>query len=155
VLVSRQSSSGTYEFFREHVLENEDFRQSSHELNGSKDVVALVGVTPGAIGFGGMGYATPAVKMLRVFAKDGQPSYGPTSENAISQRYPLARSLFLYTLGAPQGPARAYIDWVQSDAGQRIVETCGYVPVPPSRRRDPDPARTGRAGAARTDGPRQ
>ena len=71
VRVSRQSSSGTYEFFREHVLKNKDFRNGSRDMNGSKEVVELVGSTPTAIGYSGMGYATPAVKMLKVAKKNG------------------------------------------------------------------------------------
>src|SRR5262245_38966420 len=62
VRVSRQSSSGTYEFFREHALKNKDFRLGSRDLSGSKEVVELVGSTKTAIGYSGMGYATPAVK---------------------------------------------------------------------------------------------
>ena len=64
--VSRQSSSGTYEFLREHVLKNKDFKNGSRDMNGSKEVVELVASTPTAIGYSGMGYATPAVKMLKV-----------------------------------------------------------------------------------------
>ncbi len=67
--MSRQSSSGTYEFFREHVLGNSDFRLGSRDLNGSKEVVELVASTPTAIGYSGMGYATPAVKKLKLAAQ--------------------------------------------------------------------------------------
>jgi len=134
VLVGRQSSSGTYAFFREHVLENGDFRRTSHELNGTREVVALVAVTPAAIGFGGMGYATSEVKALRVSADEAQPACAPTIENALARRYPLARPLALYTLGEPQGSVKDYVDWVRSDAGQGIVEACGYVALPPESR---------------------
>jgi phosphate transport system substrate-binding protein len=130
VLVSRQSNSGTYEFFREHVLANKDFRLGSRELNGSKDIVALVGVTRAAIGFGGMGYATPEVKTLKVSPWSGAPAIAPTVESASSHSYPLARPLLLYTLGEPQGAVRDYIDWILSDAGQRVVEASGYAPAP-------------------------
>jgi phosphate transport system substrate-binding protein len=129
VLVSRQSSSGTYEFFREHVLGNHDFRRATHELDASKEVVALVSVTPAAIGFVGMGHVTSDVKALRVVGRDGRAS-APTSENALNHKYPLARPLFLYTLGEPKGPVKEYVDWVRSEAGQRIVASCGYVPLP-------------------------
>jgi phosphate transport system substrate-binding protein len=134
VLVGRQSSSGTYAFFREHVLENGDFRRTSHELNGTREVVALVAVTPPAIGFGGMGYATSEVKALRVSADGAAQTYAPTSANALARKYPLARPLALYTLGEPQGPVKDYVDWVRSDVGQAIVEACGYVSLPPDRR---------------------
>jgi phosphate transport system substrate-binding protein len=137
VRVSRQSSSGTYEFFREHALGNRDFRMGSRDLNGSKEVVELVGGTPTAIGYSGMGYATPAVKMLKVTSQPGSPAVAPTVAAVHDKTYPLARSLHLYTLGEPQGAVKQYIDWILSDAGQKVVEDSGYVPVPPDQRAKP------------------
>lgn len=137
VRVSRQSSSGTYEFFREHALGNRDFRLGSRDLNGSKEVVELVGGTPTAIGYSGMGYATPAVKMLKVASKPGAPAVAPTVAAVHDKSYPLARSLHLYTLGEPEGAVKRYIDWILSDAGQKVVEESGYVPVAPDQRRAP------------------
>lgn len=130
VRVSRQSSSGTYEFFREHALSNQDFRLGSRDLNGSKEVVELVGSTPTAIGYSGMGYATDAVKMLKVTKAKGEPAVSPTVATVHDGSYPLARSLHLYTLGEPQGAVKGYIDWILSAAGQKVVEDSGYVPVP-------------------------
>jgi len=132
VRVSRQSSSGTYEFFRERVLSKRDFKLGSRDLNGSKEVVELVSTTPCAIGYSGMGYATPRVKILKVARKAGEPAYPPTIEAAWNQTYPIARSLHMYTLGAPGGPVKAYLEWVLSADGQRILEESGYVPVPPA-----------------------
>ena len=129
VRVSRQSSSGTYEFFREHALGNRDFRLGSRDLNGSKEVVELVGTTPTAIGYSGMGYATASVKMVPVAPKAGAPAVAPTIAAVHDKSYPLARSLHLYTLGEPEGAVKAYIDWILSPAGQRVVEDAGYVPV--------------------------
>jgi len=137
VRVSRQSSSGTYEFFREHALGNKDYKLGSRDLNGSKEVVELVGSTPTAIGYSGMGYATPAVKMLKVASKPGAPAVAPTVAGVHDGTYPLARSLHLYTLGEPQGAVKKYIDWILSDPGQKVVEDSGYVPVPPSARKAP------------------
>jgi len=137
VRVSRQSSSGTYEFFREHALGNRDFRMGSRDLNGSKEVVELVGGTLTAIGYSGMGYATPAVKTVRVTSKPGSPAVAPTVAAVHDKTYPLARSLHLYTLGEPQGAVKQYIDWILSDAGQKVVEDSGYVPVPPDQRAKP------------------
>lgn len=135
VRVSRQSSSGTYEFLREHVLQNKDFKNGSRDMNGSKEVVELVSTTPTAIGYSGMGYATPAVKMLKVAAKKGDPAYPPSVENTLSKAYPIARSLQVYTLGEPQGAVKEYIDWTLSEAGQKIVESSGYVPIPADARK--------------------
>ncbi len=129
VRVSRQSSSGTYEFFREHVLGKKDFMLGSRDMNGSKEVVELVGNTKTAIGYSGMGYVTPEVKMLRVTRKAGEPAVAPTVASTLDKSYPLARSLLIYTLGEPQGEVKRYIEWILSPAGQRIVEESGYVPV--------------------------
>jgi phosphate transport system substrate-binding protein len=137
VRVSRQSSSGTYEFFREHALGNKDFRMGSRDLNGSKEVVELVGSTLTAIGYSGMGYATSAVKTLKVTSKPGSPAIAPTVAAVHDKTYPLARSLHVYTLGEPQGAVKQYIDWILSDAGQKVVEDSGYVPVPPDQRAKP------------------
>jgi phosphate transport system substrate-binding protein len=129
VLVSRQSSSGTYEFFREHVLAKKDFRLGSRDMNGSKEVVELVGNTKTAIGYSGMGYATPAVRMLRLARKPGEGAIAPTVENTLAKTYPLARSLQVYTLGQPQGELKRYVDWMMSEAGQKILQEAGYVPI--------------------------
>jgi phosphate transport system substrate-binding protein len=130
VRVSRQSNSGTYEFLREHVLKNKDFKLGSRDMNGSKEVVELVSSTPTAIGYSGMGYATPAVKMLKVKKTASDPAYEPNVANTLAKTYPIARTLQVYTLGEPQGAVKTYIDWMLSDAGQKVVEASGYVPLP-------------------------
>jgi phosphate transport system substrate-binding protein len=134
VRVSRQSSSGTYEFFREHALGNRDFRLGSRDLNGSKEVVELVGSTLTAIGYSGMGYATDAVKMLKVAPAPGAPAVAPTVAGVHDKTYPMARSLHVYTLGEPQGALKRYVEWILSEAGQKVVEDSGYVSIPPDRR---------------------
>ena len=81
-----------------------------------------------------MGYATPAVKMLKLAPKAGAPSVAPTVANTLDKSYPLARSLQVYTLGEPQGEVKRYIEWMLSPAGQRILEENGYVPLPAAQR---------------------
>jgi phosphate transport system substrate-binding protein len=137
VRVSRQSSSGTYEFLREHVLHNKDYKLGSRDMNGSKEVVELVSSTPTAIGYSGMGYATPAVKMLKVKKAAGDPAYEPSVANTLAKTYPIARSLQVYTLGEPQGAVEKYIDWMMSDTGQKVVEATGYVPLSAEARTKP------------------
>lgn len=131
IRVSRQSSSGTYDFFREIALGKRDFKLGTLELNGSKEVVDLVAHTPCAIGYSGMGYATPGVKMLRVARTAEGPFVAPTAEATLSRAYPIARPLFLYTLGQPEGDTRDFIEWILSPAGQAIVARVGYVPLRP------------------------
>lgn len=129
VRVNRQSSSGTYEFFRDHVLAKQDFQLGSLDMNGSKEVVELIASTPGAIGYSGMAFATADVKMLRVRSAEGREAYAPTVSNVLSRHYPISRSLLIYTLGEPRPTVRKYIDWLRSAAGQQIVTDVGYVPI--------------------------
>jgi len=129
VRISRQSSSGTYEFFREVVLNRYDFKIGSRDMNGSKEVVELVGSAKTAIGYSGMGYANAGVKILRIASRKGEPGVEPSVENTFRKIYPIARSLHLYTLGEPAGAVKDYIDWILSPVGQQIVQDSGFVPV--------------------------
>ncbi|MDZ7290010.1 MAG: phosphate ABC transporter substrate-binding protein [candidate division KSB1 bacterium] len=133
IRISRQNNSGTYEYFREALLaKTRDFKLGSVDMNGSKDVVELVGRTPCAIGYSGMGYATNEVKMLRIARMAGEPYYPPTVENTLNHTYPISRPLYMYTLGPPTGHIKAYLDWILSEDGQKIVEETGYVLLPKS-----------------------
>ncbi len=130
IRVSRQSNSGTYVYFREAILgKTGDFKLGSRDLHGSKDVVELVANTPCAIGYSGMGYATDHVKMLKVSKKDGEQAAGPSVENTLNGTYPIARPLYIYSLGEPSGDVKKYLDWILSETGQSIVSKSGYVPV--------------------------
>jgi len=129
-LVSRQNSSGTFFYFREAVLGKErDYRLDAVKMNGSKDVVAHVSNTFGAIGYSGMGYATDGVKMLKVSRKKGEPAIAPTVENAQNGTYPITRPLRIYTAGEPTGMVKQYLDWIHSSQGQKVVLELGYVPL--------------------------
>jgi len=131
IRVSRQNNSGTYHYFREVVVgKKADFKSGSLDMNGSKDVVELVAKTPGAIGYSGLGYATPAVKIVKVSKKKGEPSILPSIASVLDKTYPIARPLFMYTPGEPSENAKKYLDWIISDAGQKVVEKSGYVPLP-------------------------
>lgn len=134
VRVGRQSSGGTFEFLRHRVLDDRDFRLGTLELNGSKEVVEMIANTPTAIGYSGMGYAEPGVKLLRVAERAGAEPVAPTSEATIDGRYPIARSLLVYGLGDPRPEVRDYLAWILSDAGQGWLSVTGFVPVPPERR---------------------
>ncbi len=135
IRVSRQSNSGTYEYFREAVLgKSRDFALGSRDMNGSKDVVDLVAHTPCALGYSGLGYNTPEVKMLRVAKSAGETAYPPAVETTLAHTYPIARSLFMYSLGAPTSAIQKYLDWIRADAGQKVLEEIGYVPLPAAER---------------------
>jgi len=131
ILVSRQSNSGTFAYFREALFgRSRDMRLGTLDLHGSKDVVELVGRTPCAIGYSGLGYRNDRVRMLAISKTPGEPAYPPTLETTIAKTYPIARPLLVYAHGTPSQAVRAYVDWILSDAGQAIVEQSGYVPLP-------------------------
>ncbi|MDE0637604.1 MAG: phosphate ABC transporter substrate-binding protein [Candidatus Poribacteria bacterium] len=130
IRISRQSNSGTYFYFREALLgKDRDFELGSLDLHGSKDVVEVIGRTPCSIGYSGMGYATDHVKMLEVAITSDEPYYAPNLENVIAKTYPIARPLYMYSLGEPTGEAKVYLDWIFSEEGQKIVEELGFVPL--------------------------
>jgi phosphate transport system substrate-binding protein len=131
IRVSRQNNSGSYQYFRETVVgKKSDFKSGSLDMNGSKDVVEQVAKTPGAIGYSGLGYATPEVKILKVSKKKGEPGVLPSIPTVHDKSYPISRPLFMYTPGTPTPAVKRYLDWAMSDAGQKIVEHTGYVPLP-------------------------
>ena len=126
---SRQSNSGTFVYFRNTVLgKSGNFKLGSKDLHGSKDVVHTVGDTPGAIGYSGLAYATDAVKLVPV-SFDGQDPVAPSIQSAVDGSYPIARPLFMYTAGEPEGAVKAYMDWIVSSEGQAIIEEMGYAPI--------------------------
>jgi phosphate transport system substrate-binding protein len=128
--VSRQNNSGTYHYFREAILGNaRDFKLGSIDQSGSKDVVALVSRTPCAIGYSGMGYRTDEVKLLKISAKAGDVPIEPSVSSVVDGSYPIARPLYIYTLGEPEGAIKEYIDWILFEEGQKIVLKMGYVPI--------------------------
>jgi len=130
VVVSRQNNSGTYAYFKETILgEHGKYRQGTLDMHGSKDVVDLVEKTPCAIGYSGLAYATDNVKMVCVSSKAGEACINPSIETASDRSYPIARPLFMYTNGEPEGDIKAYVDWIKSDAGQCILLKKGYAPV--------------------------
>jgi phosphate transport system substrate-binding protein len=131
IRVSRQNNSGTYQYFRESVVgKKHDFKAGSLDMNGSKDVVEQVAKTPGAIGYSGLGYATPEVKILKVSKVKGQPGVVPSVATVHDKTYPISRPLFMYTPGDPSPAAKKYLEWIMTEAGQKIVEHTGYVPLP-------------------------
>lgn len=130
VRVSRQNNSGTYVYFKEAVLGRErDYKMGSRDMHGSKDVVDLVQNTPCAIGYSGLAYATHEVRMPCVKVDDASDCVTPSMETAIDRSYPIARPLFMYTAGQPEGAIKLYLDWILSDEGQCIIQNKGYAPV--------------------------
>ena len=130
ILVSRQNNSGTYAYFRRAVLGGKrDYKLGTRDMHGSKDVVHLVENTRCAIGYSGLAYATDHVKMPCIAIGDGAGCVNPSVATASDGSYPIARPLFMYTNGEPQGAIKGYLDWILSDEGQCIILDKGYAPV--------------------------
>lgn len=130
IRISRQNSSGTYQYFREAVLgEQGQYKLGSIDQSGSKDLVALISRTPCAIGYSGMGYHTPEVKWLKIAKKKGDAGVEPSIASVKAGAYPIARPLLMYTLGEPTAAVKEFLDWVRAAAGQKIVAELGYIPL--------------------------
>ncbi len=134
VRVSRQNNSGTYVYFREATLgKKRDYKLGSLDMHGSKDVVDLVEKTPGAIGYSGLAYATKHLRMVPITLEKGEKAIAPSIATASDRSYPIARPLFMYTAGQPQGAVKTYLDWILSAEGQAILLEKGYAPVNPPK----------------------
>ena len=133
-LFGRNSASGTYGFFKEHVLKNGDYKDEVKEQPGSASVVQGVTVDRYAMGYSGIGYATAGVKVLPLAAKQGDKCHPATPEEAYSGNYPLARFLFVYVNKAPGKPldplVAEFLKLVLSKEGQEVVVKDGYFPLP-------------------------
>ena len=135
-LYGRNSASGTYGFFKEHVMKNGDYKDTVKEQPGSAAVVQGVTVDRYAAGYSGIGYATAGVKAVPLSEKDGGKCVEAMADNAYSGAYPMARFLFVYINKAP-GKAldpltREFTKVIVSREGQEGVIKDGYFPVPAS-----------------------
>ncbi len=131
IRVSRQSNSGTYQYFREAILgKKRDLKLGSMDLNGSRESIDLVEKTPCAIGYSGMGYLSKHVKAVCISkTADGECVF-PTLETAMKKTYPISRELYMYTSGDPSQEVKTYMEWTQSEEAQKITINSGYVPAP-------------------------
>jgi phosphate transport system substrate-binding protein len=128
IAYGRENNSGTYAYFKEHVLTNEDFAPEVLSLPGTAAVINAIGKDPKAIGYGGIAYGK-GIRALRVAKDDKDAGVEPTMANVMSNKYPISRPLFFYTAGKPEGEAKAFLDWVLGPEGQKICEQVGYYPL--------------------------
>ncbi len=128
ILYGRENNSGTYVFFKERVLNNEDYASSTQTLPGTAAVVNAVSHDPNGIGYGGAGYAK-GIKECLVKLTDGDQSYAPTAENVASGKYPITRFLYIYLRQKPSGVLQDYIKWILGAEGQSVVKNAGFFPV--------------------------
>ena len=130
VLYSRENSSGTYEFFKEHVLDGKDFAASTQTMPGTAAVLQAVAKDKNAIGYGGAAYGAGA-KHLAIKKDDSSPAVEPTEETVVKGTYPIWRYLYIYVNPAiDKGEISAYLNWIRSEEGQKVVKDVGYFPLP-------------------------
>lgn len=130
IAYSRESSSGTYEFFRDEVLKGTNFGMEVRLMPATGTLVQSLSQTPAGIGYVGVAYVTPKLKVLAISPDNDTTAYFPTEENAYTKRYPIARPLYYYYDVAKEAKVASFIDFVRSDEGKAIVRQVGYVPPP-------------------------
>ena len=121
LVLTRSPNSGTYLYFKEHVLLNEDYKDDSEILYSTQAVVDQVLENENAIGYGGTAYGDKVVHCIN--------GIEPSIANVIKDVYPIARYLYLYTLDTPKGHIKDFIDWILDMPGQVIVAKVGYIPL--------------------------
>ncbi|MBW8012353.1 MAG: phosphate ABC transporter substrate-binding protein [Chloroflexi bacterium] len=135
VRLSRETNSGTHVYFLENVIrlgEKESERLFSRDtllLPSSEGITSEVSQNPNAIGYDGLGYVTDEVKIIAVAREVGGIYVYPSPESVNSEEYPIARDLYMYTIGEPQGAVKEYLDWILSPEAQAIVTELGFVPI--------------------------
>jgi phosphate transport system substrate-binding protein len=127
---SRENSSGTYEFFKEHILKGQDFVSSAQTMAGTAALLQSVSRDPKGIGYGGAAYGHNA-KVLNIKKTSDSEAIQPTEENVVSGKYPIWR--YLYNYLSPEkdkGEIAAYLNWIRGPEGQKVVKEVGYYPLP-------------------------
>jgi len=131
-VLSRESSSGTYVFFQEMVLNKQDFMQDAKLLPATSTIIQSVSSDKWSIGYVGLGYAIAAadkVNIVAIRADENSPAVMPSQKTIKSGVYPIARPLYLYLNGQPEGTLKDFVDFCLSAEGQKIVSQAGYVAI--------------------------
>lgn len=128
IVYSRETSSGTYEFFKESVMKKKNYTSAALLMPATGAVVQSVSQTKGAIGYIGLAYVEKDVKALKV-SYDGKTFVTPNVENAKNKSYPVTRPLYYYYTGKTTAKIKPFVDYILSSEGQAIVLKEGYVPV--------------------------
>ena len=130
IVYSRETSSGTYEFFKESVLKNKNYMSGSLSMPATGAVIQSVSQTKGAIGYVGLAYLSDRVKPIAVSYDEGKHYVLPTMENGTKRQYPVVRPLYYYYNVSDKAKVSPFIEYVLSPAGQNIIKKGGYIPVP-------------------------
>lgn len=129
VVYSRETSSGTYEFFKESVLLKKNYMPSVLSMPATGAIIQSVSQTKGAIGYVGLAYLNNSVKALKVSYDEGKTYVEPSVATAKNETYPIVRPLLYYYVKADANKVTPFIDYILSDKGQAIVKDKGYIPV--------------------------
>ncbi len=129
VVYSRESSSGTFEFFKDHVMNKKNYASSVLSMPATGAIVQSVSQTKGAIGYVGLAYMDKEVKALKVSYDKGKTYIAPSLATAKDKTYPVVRPLYFYYLTTVEKSVKPFIDYILAAEGQKIVEQVGYVPL--------------------------
>ena len=129
VAYSRESSSGTYEFFKEEVMSKKNYATNILSLPATGAIVQAVGQTKGAIGYIGLAYETKEVKQLAVSYDQGKTFIEPSVASAKDKSYPISRPLFYMFDKTNATKVKSVVDFALSPEGQKVVSEVGYVPL--------------------------
>ena len=124
---SRETSSGTYEFFKEVVLGNKNYVNGIMSMPATGAIIQSVSQTRGAIAYVGLAYLTESVQPVRVSYDSGETFVAPSIENAKNETYPIVRPLYYYYEEGAKERVKPFIDFMFSDAGQDLVTELGYI----------------------------
>ena len=127
IAYSRETTSGTYEFFKEHVLKNKNYKAGILSMPATGSIIQSISQTPGAIGYVGMAYVTGSVKEISVSFDGGKNYVAPTIANAKAQKYPIVRPLYYYYEARSEAKVKPFIDYVLSVEGQKNVDKIGFI----------------------------
>jgi len=129
-IYSRENSSGTYEFFKEHVLKKKDFAANAQTMPGTAVLVQRVEGDPNGIGYGGAAYTTGA-RALAVKKDASSPAIEPSEATVMSGEYPIWRYLYNYVIPkSDTGDIAGYLTWIRGNDAQEIAKKVGYYPLP-------------------------
>ena len=128
VVYSRETSSGTYEFFKDHVMNRKNYASSVLNMPATGAIIQSVSQTKGAIGYVGLAYKNKEVKDIAV-SYDGKTFVNASVEAAMNKTYPIVRPLYFYYPTSKESSVKPFIDYVLSVEGQKIVDEIGYIPL--------------------------
>ena len=146
-LYGRENSSGTYEFFKEHVLGKDangkqvDYSPSTQVLQGTAALGEAVARDVKGIGYGGVGYFAERndIKILHIKKDENSTAISPAENNKVNYDviwngdYSISRYLYCFTNGEASGKVKDFMDFITSEAGQNVVKTMEYIPLPPKK----------------------